>query len=93
MLLLHENDLAALYIADLAAELRRRGWTVIPGPSAYEDPIADQLPDTLFNGQGRVAALAEAQGMPHPELVNVAEDEAWLEAHFEAQGVFGPVPE
>ena len=93
MLLLHENDLAALYIADLAAELRRRGWTIIPGPLAYEDPIAEQTPDTLFNGQGRIAALAEVQGVPRPDLVNVAEDEAWLEARFEAEGVFGPVPE
>lgn len=89
VLLLHENDLAALFVDDLARALKADGWTLIPAPRAYLDPIARVIPDTLFNGQGRVAAIAEAQGRPRRELVHEAEDEAWLEAHFEVQGVYG----
>ncbi len=92
VLLLHENDLAALYVDDLVRALRERGWKIIPGDLAYDDPIAERLPDTLFNGQGRVAALAEEAGRPRRELVHPAEDEDWLERRFESAGVFGPAP-
>ena len=90
VLLLHENDLAALFVDDLARALKADGWTLVSGPAAYEDPIADIEPDTVFLGQGRVAAMAEVTGVPRPSLVHEAEDEAWLEARFEAEGVFGP---
>lgn len=89
VLLLHENDLAALYLGDLAAELRRRGWSIISGPLAYRDPIAEHLPDTLFNNQGRVAALAAVAGAPRISLIHVSEDEGWLQSHFESEGIFG----
>jgi peptidoglycan/xylan/chitin deacetylase (PgdA/CDA1 family) len=93
VLLLHENDLAAMFIDELAAELRLRGWTIISGPDAYQDPIADVVTDTLFNGQGRVAAIAATQGIPRRELVHEGEDEAWLETEFENRGVFGGDPD
>ncbi len=92
VLLLHENDLAALFVDDLVRALRDAGWSIIPGPVAYEDALAGRVPDTLFLGQGRVAALAAEAGRPRPELVHEAEDEDWLEARFEAAGVFGPLP-
>lgn len=89
VLLLHENDLAALFIDDLAAALREAGWQIVPAETAYADPIADMMPDTLFNGQGRVAALAHAAGLkPAREMVPPFEDEAWLEAEFTRRGVF-----
>lgn len=89
VLLLHENDLAALFIDDLAAALREAGWQIVPAQTAYADPIADMLPDTLFNGQGRVAALAHAAGLrPAREMIPPFEDEAWLEAEFARRGVF-----
>ena len=90
VLLLHENDLAALYIDDLARALVERGWTLIPGPDAYQDAIAERAPDTVFNGQGRVAALAEEGGGVRRELVHPSEDQAWLEDYFESRGIFGP---
>lgn len=68
VLLLHENDLAAMFSDDLARKLRTRGWTIIPAERAYEDPIAAMEPDTLYLGQGRVAALAHARGVPATEL-------------------------
>lgn len=82
VLLLHENDLAALYIADLATALRAKGWTIIAAEQAYKDPIAAIEPDTLFLGQGRIAAIARAQGMKPMELIHEREDEAVLDRLF-----------
>ena len=87
VLLLHENDLAALYVGDLAAELRKRGWTIIGAEAAYADPIAAVEPDTLFLNQGRVAAIAHTKGVKPVDLVNELEDEAPLEALFAARVV------
>lgn len=84
VILLHENDLAAMYVADLAYELKRKGWQIISAEEAYKDPIADMEPDTLFLGQGRVAAIAHAMGLhPARELIHEAEDEDWLDEAFE----------
>lgn len=87
VLLLHENDLAALYIADLVAELRKRGWKIIAADLAYADPIADIMPDTQFLNQGRVAAIAHTKGMKPIELVHEEEDEAVLDGLFAARVV------
>jgi peptidoglycan/xylan/chitin deacetylase (PgdA/CDA1 family) len=60
VLLLHENDLAALFVADLVDALRRDGWTIITASEAFSDPIASELPDTLALGEGRIAAIVNA---------------------------------
>lgn len=85
VLLLHENDVAALFIGELVAELRRRGFQIIPASKAFEDPIAEREPNTLFLGQGRVAALAHEAGLPPAELVSPTEDEAYLMHRFESE--------
>ncbi len=87
VLLLHENDLAALFVDDLVAALNAEGWEVISTLEAYEDPLFEQLPDTLFLGQGRVAAIAEAQGMPRVNLRHYMEDEAVLRSIAVSAGI------
>ena len=87
VLLLHENDLAALYVDDLVEQLRELGWRIIPITSAYEDEIADVVPSTLFNGQGRVAALAHEAEVAPMLLRHIAEDEAYLRTLFEQRGL------
>ena len=89
VLLLHENDMAALFIADLIAALRADGWTIISADAAYADPIAEMTPDTMFLNQGRVAALAHAAGAPRRALFGPYEEEAELDALF-ARRVLGP---
>jgi peptidoglycan-N-acetylglucosamine deacetylase len=79
VLLLHENDLAAKFLGDLIKHLRSKGWNIISPAEAYEDPIANELPDVLFNGQGRVAAIARAKGIPAKELIQDSEDEEYLD--------------
>ncbi|WP_298975849.1 polysaccharide deacetylase family protein [uncultured Roseobacter sp.] len=92
VLLLHENDLAALFVDDLVLRLRELGWSIIPLNDAYEDDIAEQQPDTLFHNQGRVAAMAHAAGLDPKELVHVAEDEIYLRDMFEDEGIL-PKPD
>ena len=92
VLLLHENDLAALFVDDLVAALRAGGWQIIAAEAAFADEIATTVPDTEFNGQGRVAALAHAAGMTPRDLVHPMEDEAMLRALFEDRGLI-PVAE
>ncbi|MGJ8664634.1 MAG: polysaccharide deacetylase family protein [Marinicella sp.] len=78
VLLLHDNDLAAMFIGDLIVELRKQDWEIISPLDAYQDPIAQQEPKTTFRGQGRVAALARDAGAQPKDLVHVAEDEDQL---------------
>ncbi len=89
VLLLHENDLAALFVDDLVIALRQRGWEIISTIEAYRDPIADIEPDTLFLGQGRVAALAHLAGRSRSDLVHLSEDEQQLRREFERRGLIG----
>ncbi len=90
VLLLHENDLAALFIGDLVAALRDAGWRIIPASRAYEDPIADQQPDTLFLGQGRIAAIAASGGAPARWLVHRLESEALLRTELVRRAMLPP---
>ena len=87
VLLLHENDLAALYVGDLVAALRADGWQIVPTHTAYADPIAQLIPETEFNGQGRVAAIAHARGTPARALVSRVEDQAHLRTLFQNRGL------
>lgn len=87
VLLLHENDLAALFVDDLILALRDKGWEIIPALEAYQDPIAEVQPDTLFLGQGRVAALAHLSGRARRDLVHLSEDEEQLRQEFERRGL------
>lgn len=89
VLLLHENELAALFIDDLCDALRALGWQIIPATDAYDDPIATREPDTLVLGQGRVAALAAERGFSFSELIHPLEDEANLRALLVAKGLVG----
>jgi peptidoglycan/xylan/chitin deacetylase (PgdA/CDA1 family) len=87
VLLLHENDLAALFIDDLVNLLRKRGWEIISPAEAYGDSIANRIPDVLYNNQGRVAAIAVEQGYDGP-LRHVSERAEYLDSLFQANRVF-----
>lgn len=85
VLLLHENDLAALFVDDLVAELQRRNFRIIPASEAYTDPIAEREPDTLYLGQGRIAALAHEAGADPATLKSPTENENYLRRRFEKE--------
>ena len=88
VLLLHENDMAALFIGDLIEHIRSQGWKIISPQEAYEDPIAFSVPDVLFNGQGRVAAIAKSKGWDEKRLRNNSSNEDYLDGYFEGNDVF-----
>lgn len=85
VLLLHETDLAALYVDDLVEGLRKEGWEIITIDEAYADPIALIEPDTQFLGSGRVAAIAHTKGWRPADLVHKRTDEDVLDTLFERQ--------
>lgn len=87
VLLLHENDLSAMFIGDLIRYLREQGWKIISPTEAFTDPIAEVIPDVLFNGQGRVGAIAFSMGIPAKELVQESEDEEWLAREIKARSI------
>jgi len=81
VLLLHENDLAALYVDELVALLREKGWKIISPVKAYTDPIATNVPDVLLNNQERIAAIAKANGYAGL-FAQESEDEGFLDKLF-----------
>ena len=58
MILLHETDLAAMFVDDLAAALKAGGWTIATADEAYRDPIANMEPDVDFADGTRTQMLA-----------------------------------
>jgi peptidoglycan/xylan/chitin deacetylase (PgdA/CDA1 family) len=66
VMLLHETDIAALYIGDLVRALRKAGWRIVTADEAFADPIATATPD-VPSAQGTLTeALAWEKGLPAP---------------------------
>lgn len=65
VMLLHETDIAALWIEDLVAALRADGWEIVTADEAFADPVYRLAPITPF-----------AQGT----LTESIAWEAWIEA-------------
>ena len=58
MILLHETDLAAMFVDDLAEALRKDGWQIVTADEAYRDPIAHMEPDVEIADGTRTQMLA-----------------------------------
>ncbi|OJW73681.1 MAG: hypothetical protein BGO68_05060 [Candidatus Amoebophilus sp. 36-38] len=63
ILLLHENDLVALFIGDLIAHIRKQGWKIISIEEAYGDPLADLPVTNTYSFVGRITAIAVEKGL------------------------------
>lgn len=66
VMLLHETDLAALYLADLIRALRKQGWTIVSADEAYADPLRLEMPDVPSANGTLTEALAWQKGLPAP---------------------------
>ncbi len=66
VMLLHETDLAALYLADLIRALRADGWTIVSADAAYADPLRAEMPDVPSANGTLSEALAWQKGLPAP---------------------------
>lgn len=79
VMLLHENDLAALFVGDLVKKLRDSGWQICSPEESYQDKYLAPFPSTVTrHGQGRIVAHATDKKIPKP-LVSGLEDERTLE--------------
>ena len=92
VILLHENDVAALFIDDFIAALRADGWDIVSPDVAYADPIADIVPQTLKTRQGHVAALAIEAGRSSKTFTHMAIKEKEIDAFLTERKVFGALP-
>jgi peptidoglycan/xylan/chitin deacetylase (PgdA/CDA1 family) len=66
VLLLHETDLAALWIADLVSALRSRGWEIVTADQAFADPLRTVMPDVPVAQGTLIEAIAWQKGLPAP---------------------------
>ncbi|MBB3034903.1 polysaccharide deacetylase family protein [Alteriqipengyuania lutimaris] len=68
MLLLHETDIAALWIGDLVAALEAKGWTIVSADKAYADPFAQyaRTYDTPSAQGALTEMVAWEKGLPAP---------------------------
>ena len=90
MLLLHENELAALYLDKLIQHIRSQGWEIISPQEAYTDPISTAYKSTLFsfNKQGRIAAILNLQGVNQSKLRHPRESTKFIDELFEKYKIF-----
>jgi peptidoglycan-N-acetylglucosamine deacetylase len=66
VMLMHETDLAAMYVDDLVDALRKDGWEIVTTDKAYADAIAKVMPDTP-SAQGTLTEMmAWQKGLPAP---------------------------
>ncbi len=87
VLLLQENDVAALFVGDLIARLRSDGWHIVRVTDAYADALSAIEPDTLTSSHGRVSAVARDRGYRGP-LQCPWEDTAVVQREIERRGVW-----
>jgi len=81
VLLLHENDLAALFIDALIDHIRKNNGRIISPIEAYQDPVSEYIPNVLMNNQGRIVAIAKEKGYKG-ELSHQSESEEFIENYF-----------
>lgn len=66
VLLLHETDVAALFLGDLIDALRKDGWTIIGADEAYADPIHLEKPEVPWTAGTLIEQIAWEKKLPKP---------------------------
>jgi peptidoglycan/xylan/chitin deacetylase (PgdA/CDA1 family) len=86
VMLMHETDLAARFLPDLIAELKRRGWRFVTADTAFADPIAKEAATIdVPSAQGTlVEAVAWARGLPAPRWYR-GNDTKLLDSWYDAR--------
>lgn len=92
VMLLHETDIAALFLAEACTALRKAGWAIVPIDEAYRDPLVDEEPDASYLAGGRIAAIANARGRPPRQLLPEWNDERMIQRLFNERVLRPAVP-
>ncbi|MCP4180592.1 MAG: polysaccharide deacetylase family protein [bacterium] len=86
IMLLHENDLAALFIDDFIKFIEQKNWKIISPTEAYNDPISKIYPDVVMP-QGLITKLGKAANytgrIHHP-----SESKIYIDEYFKYEQVF-----
>lgn len=82
--LLHHNVVNALYLGDLIAMFRDKGWKPVDAEYAYKDEVYDRQPKILPAGEGLIWALAKESGKFEKELRYPGEDDVYENPKMDA---------
>lgn len=66
VMLLHETDIAALFIGDLIDALRKDGWEIVTPDLAYADPIYLAMPEVPWTNGTLTEQMAWEKKIPPP---------------------------
>jgi len=86
-LLLHHNLVNALFLGDLMAMFKEKGWQVMDAEKAFEDPIFQTTPTNVPAGESLVWALAKQSGKFEAVLRYPAEDGDYEKAEMDRLGL------
>jgi peptidoglycan-N-acetylglucosamine deacetylase len=76
-LLIHYNLLNSLFLGDLLAMFRSRGWDVIDAEVAFSDPVFARQPNTAPAGESLIWSLAKETGKFEVRLRYPGEDDVY----------------
>ena len=76
-LLLHYNLLNALFLGDVLAMFRSRGWAIVRADEAFSDPVFTRTPNTVPAGESLIWALAKETGKYNDRLRYPGEDDVY----------------
>jgi peptidoglycan/xylan/chitin deacetylase (PgdA/CDA1 family) len=76
-LLIHYNLLNSLFLGDLLAMFRSKGWDIIGADEAFSDPVFQRQPDTVPAGESLIWALAKETGRFEDRLRYPGEDDVY----------------
>ncbi|MEO8447126.1 MAG: polysaccharide deacetylase family protein [bacterium] len=74
VILLHHNLTSALFLGDLIAMFKEKGWEIMSAKDAYNDSIFESNPTNVPAGESLIWALAKQSGMYDSLLRYPAED-------------------
>jgi peptidoglycan/xylan/chitin deacetylase (PgdA/CDA1 family) len=86
-ILIHYNLLNALFLADLLAMFRSKGWGIVDAEEAFSDPVFKRQPDTAPAGESLIWALAKETGKFDSRLRYPGEDDTYEKASLDRLGL------
>ena len=86
-LLIHYNLLNALFLKDVLAMFRERGWKWINAHDAFADPVFQRAPKTVPAGESLIWALAKETGRFDHQLRYPGEDDTYEKPKLDELGL------
>jgi hypothetical protein len=86
-LLIHYNLLNSLFLGDLLAMFRSKGWDVLDAEEAFSDRVFNRQPDTAPAGESLIWALAKETGKFEDRLRYPGEDDVYEKPMLDRLGL------